>query len=175
MGLFRNDSEEPLNEQPLLFCWIPADGAERPQSGNKRGVSPVSDKRCKRRRSSATIANCNTYSPHLDRNSRGASGLKPTPTAPLLTSRGCHECQPGRASQQSTGLFRAYGTGVHPPRRLLCHWQRAAPHPDRNSRGASGLKPTPTAPLLTAPPPRFIPHSGHSAPARCAVVVLRRR
>ena len=34
------------------------------------------------------------------RNSRGASGLKPAPTAPLLTV---------------------------PPRRLLCHWQRAAP------------------------------------------------
>ena len=91
----------------LLFCWIPAGEAERPQCGNKRGVSPVSNERCKRRRSSATIANCNTYSPHPVRNSRGASGLKPTPTAPLLTSRGCHKCQPVRASQQSTGLFRA--------------------------------------------------------------------
>ena len=60
----------------------------------------MSNERCKRRRSSATIANCNTYSPHPVRNSRGASGQKPTPSAPLLTVS---------------------------PRRLLCHWQRAAP------------------------------------------------
>ena len=38
--------------------------------------------------------------PGRQRNSRGASGLKPTPTAPLL---------------------------AFPPRRLLCHWQRVAP------------------------------------------------
>ena len=60
----------------LLFCWIPAGGAERPLCENKRGISPVSNERCKRRRSSATIANCNTYSPHPVRNSRGTSGLK---------------------------------------------------------------------------------------------------
>ena len=87
-------------QQRVSFCWIPAGGAERPQCGNKRGVSPVSNERCKRRRSSATIANCNTYSPHPVRNSRGASGLKSAPIAPLLTVS---------------------------PRRLLCHWQRAAP------------------------------------------------
>ena len=34
----------------------------------------------------------------------------------------------------------------------------------RNGRGASGLKPAPTAPLLAVPPPRCIPHSGRSAP-----------
>ncbi len=35
----------------------------------------------------------------------------------------------------------------------------------RNGRGASGLKPTPFAPLLAVPPPRFIPRSGRSAPS----------
>ena len=53
--------------------WIPAGGSERPQCGNKRSVSPVSNERCKRKRSSATIANCNTYSPHPVRNSRAAA------------------------------------------------------------------------------------------------------
>ena len=68
-----------------------------------------------------------TYSPRSVRNSRSASGLKPTPSAPLLTSPGCHECQPVHASQQSTGLFRACGTGVHPPRRFIPRSGRSAP------------------------------------------------
>ena len=64
MGNLQNaDKTKDHPVHGLLFCWIPAGGAERPQCGNKRGVSPVSNERCKRRRSSATIANCNTYSP----------------------------------------------------------------------------------------------------------------
>ena len=47
------------------------------------------------------------------------------------------------------------------------------PGRQRNSRGASGLKPTPTAPLLAIPPPRFIPHSGRSATSCCKSSALR--
>ena len=41
------------------------------------------------------------------------------------------------------------------------------PGRQRNSRAASGLKPTPSAPLLAFPPPRFTPHSGRSASSCC--------
>ena len=77
----------------LLFCWIPAGRAERPQCGNKRGVSPVSNERCKHRRSSATIANCNTYSPArfavvvLRRRRSGFLELRCLPFLRLASSR----------------------------------------------------------------------------------------
>ena len=60
-----------------LCFWIPAGDAERPLCGMKRSESPVSNERCKRQRSSATIANCNTYSPGFTvRKGRVPSSLK---------------------------------------------------------------------------------------------------
>ena len=47
--------------------------------------------------------------------SRCSGGLKWTRTtaSPAATPLGCHECQPVRASKQSTGLFCAFGTSAH--------------------------------------------------------------
>jgi hypothetical protein len=59
-------------------------------------------------------------------------------------------------------------TKDHAMHGLLFCWIPAAtysPRTVRSRRSASSLKRLPRTPLLTVPPPRFIPHSGRSAPS----------
>ena len=158
---FDDGLRNPLLLQGISFCWIPA-ATYSPGFTVRKGRLPSPLKRL-------GILPC-SLGFRLASSPTGRARLRPLQVkrfafhniiVPLFPRYLAQE----RESELSSGDRKTErplvsGRSVFGSRRLP-----TLPGRQRNSRAASGLKPTPSAPLLTVPPPRFIPHSGRSAPS----------